>query len=231
MTKNRIQWSEQEEMMANAYQIIASSFSQISSYMKNHIKSVQNGGGVITDGDMEEIMEQLTNMINKNLHNVSQMRVQFTLAPITSNSTTSTNESYKKNTIRLTESDLHKVIKESVMNVLKEGQGLDFFKDTYKDMANDEDFDLSDFLNYWKHNRSDVKNFVKSGDAFTSDSNRVGDFYDPQNPLISYPGNRTGYKKINKSTYGKMGRATGAIGANATALGTAIKNSIRKRIR
>ena len=118
MLKNRIHWNEQEEMMANAYQIIASSFSQISSYMKNHIKSVQNGGGIITDGDIEEIIAQLTNMINKNLYNVSQMRVEFKLKPITQTNTTSTNESYMENTIRLTESDLNTIIKESVNKIL-----------------------------------------------------------------------------------------------------------------
>lgn len=123
MLKNRIHWNEQEEMMANAYQIMASSFSQISSYMKNHIKSVQNGGGIITDGDIEEIIAQLTNMINKNLHNVSQMRVEFKLKPITQTNTTSTNESYMKNTIRLTESDLNTMIKESVNKILNESFG------------------------------------------------------------------------------------------------------------
>lgn len=123
MLKNRIHWNEQEEMMANTYQIMASSFSQISSYMKNHIKSVQNGGGIITDGDIEEIIAQLTNMINKNLHNVSQMRVEFKLKPITQTNTTSTNESYMKNTIRLTESDLNTMIKESVNKILNESFG------------------------------------------------------------------------------------------------------------
>ena len=32
MPKNRVQWSEQEEMLAGAYANIASSFSQITSY-------------------------------------------------------------------------------------------------------------------------------------------------------------------------------------------------------
>ena len=57
MPRNRIQWSEQEQMMAGAYANIASSFSQITAYMKNHLRTVQNGGGVINEGDMEEILQ------------------------------------------------------------------------------------------------------------------------------------------------------------------------------
>ena len=47
-------------------------------YMKNHLRTVQNGGGIINEGDMEEIFQQLSDMINKNLHNASLMRVKIT---------------------------------------------------------------------------------------------------------------------------------------------------------
>lgn len=57
------------------------------------------------------------------MHNVSQMRVEFKLKPITQTNTTSTNESYMKNTIRLTESDLNTMIKESVNKILNENFG------------------------------------------------------------------------------------------------------------
>lgn len=78
MANNRLPWSEQEKMMAAAYNNIAFSFSQIGSYMKNHIKTVKNGMGIINEGDIEEILSKLTDMINKNLHNVSNKRINFT---------------------------------------------------------------------------------------------------------------------------------------------------------
>lgn len=137
MPRNRIQWSEQEQMMADAYANIASSFSQITAYMKNHLRTVQNGGGIVTEGDMEEIFQQLSDMINKNLHNASQMRVQITtenVAPkkiVTKNAnsnwaSTASNgipvqfESKQEQKIRISESELKHVITESVKKVLNE---------------------------------------------------------------------------------------------------------------
>lgn len=131
MTKTKTQWSEQEQMMAGAYANIASSFSQITAYMKNHLKTVKNGGGIITDGDVEEVISMLSGMINKNLHNASQKRISITVNSITPQSTvflepsaqhSSLQSESKKNmnTIKLTESQLKKVIAESVKRVLKE---------------------------------------------------------------------------------------------------------------
>ena len=137
MTRNRIQWSEQEQMMAGAYANIAASFSQITAYMKNHLRTVQNGGGIITEGDMEEIFQQLSDMINKNLHNASQMRVKITTENVASKKITTKNtnsswvstasngspvqfESKQPQKIRISESELKQIISESVKNVLKE---------------------------------------------------------------------------------------------------------------
>ncbi len=78
MAKSRIQWSEEEEMMARAYENIAYSMSFIASFMKNHEKTVKNGMGIINDGDMGEMLDKLADMINENLHNVSQKRISIT---------------------------------------------------------------------------------------------------------------------------------------------------------
>ena len=78
MEKNRLQWSKEDEMMAKAYENIALSLSLIESFMKNHIRIVNSGMGVITEGDVEEVLNQLTEMINENLHNVSQKRIAIT---------------------------------------------------------------------------------------------------------------------------------------------------------
>ena len=135
MPRNRVQWSEQEEMLAGAYANIASSFSQITSYMKNHLRTVQNGGGVITDGDLEEVFQMVSDMINKNLHNTSQMRVNITTDNVAPKKITTKNtnsnwvssasngspvqfESKQPQKIRISESELKQVIAESVKRVL-----------------------------------------------------------------------------------------------------------------
>ena len=137
MTRNRIQWNEQEQMMAGAYANIASSFSQITAYMKNHLRTVQNGGGVINEGDMEDILQQLSDMINKNLHNASQMRVKITTENVAPKKITTKNtdsnwvstvsngspvqfESKQPQKIRISESELKQIITESVKKILKE---------------------------------------------------------------------------------------------------------------
>lgn len=137
MPRNRIQWSEQEQMMAGAYANIASSFSQITAYMKNHLRTVQNGGGVINEGDMEEILQQLSDMINKNLHNASQMRVKITTENVAPKKITTKNtnsnwvstvsngspvqfESKQPQKIRISESEIKQIVTESVKKIISE---------------------------------------------------------------------------------------------------------------
>lgn len=171
MPRNRIQWSEQEQMMAGAYANIASSFSQITAYMKNHLRTVQNGGGVINEGDMEDILQQLSDIINKNLHNASQMRVKITtenVAPkkITTKNTnsnwvsTASNgspvqfESKQPQKIRISESELKQIITESVKKILKEdslnpyGNGYGFNSFQVEGIARDKFFKLKGFDGY-----------------------------------------------------------------------------------
>lgn len=79
MTLKNTKWSEQESIMATAFVNIANSLPYIQQMMKQHVKSAQNGGGIINDGDLQEVLNQLAEMINNNLHNVSQSRVSFTM--------------------------------------------------------------------------------------------------------------------------------------------------------
>lgn len=81
---NKNNWSQQEDMMAGAYKNIAQSLSQIQIYMKNHLNIVKNGDGIINEGDLEEVLKQLADMINNNLRNVSQGRVSFDIKNLTS---------------------------------------------------------------------------------------------------------------------------------------------------
>lgn len=156
---NKNNWSQQETMMAGAYKNIAQSLSQIQMYMKNHLNMVKNGGGIINEGDLEEILKQLADMINKNLHNVSQGRVSFNIEnlPSTTNSFSNASpiqsqppqaglndniipkyntirESKNKNVVRLTESQLHNIIAKSVKRVLRESD--DFIGHGYKTTSN-----------------------------------------------------------------------------------------------
>lgn len=112
MSRNNIEWSEQEHMMAGAYANIASSFSQITAYMKNHLRTVQNGGGIITNGDFEEIFQKLSDMINNNLRNVSQIRVNIT--------TNTQLESKQPKKIKISETELNNIINESIQKILSE---------------------------------------------------------------------------------------------------------------
>ena len=76
---NKNNWNRQEAMMAGAYKNIAQSLSQIQMYMKNHLNMVKNGDGIINEGDLEEVLKQLADMINNNLQNVSQGRFSFNI--------------------------------------------------------------------------------------------------------------------------------------------------------
>ena len=136
----------------------------------------------------------------------------------------------KKNTIRLTENELKNIITESVKTIL-EGQGFDFFKSTYDDMKNDDDYSLSDFKNFFSQNgMDDIKDFIKKGHAMPGEA---GDYYDPNDPLLSWNCSTKGetpLKKINKTPYGKIGRAAGSVGAMGIAGMKALGNSIRKKL-
>lgn len=164
MANNRLPWSEQEKMMAAAYNNIAFSFSQIGSYMKNHIKTVKNGMGIINEGDIEEILSKLTDMINKNLHNVSNKRINFTIGdctPIKAKSPSNINSvstatdgkryQYESKKIKIPESQIKKIIAETTKKVLNE--------------AKDEAIDYYDYLNILKDNNWDIVQETKVTDS------------------------------------------------------------------
>ena len=139
----------------------------------------------------------------------------------------------KKNIIKLTENELKTIITESVKTIL-EGQGFDFLKSTYDDMKSDEDYSLSDFKNFFSQNgMDDIKNFIKTGDSTPQGYQKAGDYYDPNDPALSWPvSTKEGkpLKKINKTPYGKIGRAAGSVGAMGVAGMKALTNSIRKKL-
>lgn len=106
-----------------------------------------------------------------------------------------------KKTIKLTESELHNLIKESVKKVLEEGQGWDTFKKGFREInSSDEDYEKG-------HGKQKFRNFVNTGDI----EGRNFRYYHPNNPTVATT-YKDGAKEIDKSTMGKIGRAAGVAG-------------------
>lgn len=111
----------------------------------------------------------------------------------------------EKKTIKLTESELHGIIKEAVQNILSEGQGWDTFK-YFVRHANDEPKNIEQSKEE-SNTKGDtwgrVRNFVNNGGE--------GNFryYNPKRPGAGSKVYHDGYKEIDRSTMGKVGRAAG----------------------
>jgi hypothetical protein len=138
-----------------------------------------------------------------------------------------------KKLIRLTESDLHRIVKESVQRILaesvNEGQGWNLFKSAV-DAANSDDFDYNGYKQQvakdpkgWKQQQ---KNYIKYGnfegpnlqkDAY----DKNGDASDTMNSFKSVQGDDA-LPRINHSLRGKIGRAAGLGAAKAYAHGKGI---------
>lgn len=116
-----------------------------------------------------------------------------------------------KQTIRLTESELHNIIKESVMNILNEGQGWNYFKKNNKDIWNGEHDDgtiKQEFNNLKdKRFRRDLKNSINNNNDY--------EYYDEEGMGHDYDGK--GFKPTNNNLSGKLGRAAGFAGTLASA--------------
>lgn len=146
VTNQQQGWSSQEANMANTYKNIANMLPTIRQYMLGHVENVKNGNGIITLGDFQEAFTQLETMINDRLRSSFNSRVSITLSNTqTQNSNGVAQQNIQreskslKGKKRLTESQLNRVIKESMKRVLKEvkvlGKIADF--DRYKSYADD----------------------------------------------------------------------------------------------
>ena len=108
--------------------------------------------------------------------------------------------------IRLTEGDLHQIIKESVKRVLKEGQGWGMLKDTYKNYKkHPNDLRWDDEEGKPWPSKDTVDDYIKNG---RYDAQKNPDYYDTETGEPAYnPGD--GRKPINKSITGRLGRRAG----------------------
>lgn len=129
-----------------------------------------------------------------------------------------------KKLVRLTEGDLHRIIKESVEKILQEGQGFDTFKQLAKMRV--DDYDRKDVRDLLRNNQ--MKNYVETGDG----DRRQYTYYNPNDPLMGSDVYRNGNKEIDRSKMGQVGRAAGlgaGLGVLAAKRGAnKIKNGISK---
>ena len=125
-----------------------------------------------------------------------------------------------KKTIRLTESELHSLIKESVKKVLEEGQGWDTFKKGFRDNNNNNGNKLNNGV------KQSLKNFVNTGDI----EGRGLRYYHPNNPTVSTT-YKDGAKEIDNSTIGKIGRAAGVAGGMGAKLAKTGAQKIGKSLK
>lgn len=73
-------WSKEDSNLASAYINIANVLPVIQSQMKQHFNNVKKGEGVITIGDIEEVLRLLEEEINNRLRSSVGNRVTITLS-------------------------------------------------------------------------------------------------------------------------------------------------------
>lgn len=165
-------WNEQDAQMATAVLNIANSLPQVSQQMKQYVKTVKNGGGIINDASLQEMLDALSQMINANLHNVSQSRVSIKLMPFTNESNSKFANNLK---VRLTESQLHNVIRKCVNEALRNEMNEGWVKDETK--PTEEIF--QDIIN--KFDENSIMRHIQYEDSTTPYeffSDYIRDYYD-----------------------------------------------------
>lgn len=121
--------------------------------------------------------------------------------------------------IRLTESQLHNIIRKCVNEAVNEGQGWTKFKDSTKRLWNGEFDDQLDSIGSEQWNK-DVNDYVNGGDVYTSyknyddEGNWVGDW-------------KPGSKKANRGISGRIGRWAATQGINGMARTRNMYNKMR----
>lgn len=139
-----------------------------------------------------------------------------------------------KKTIRLTESDLHNIVRRCVNEVIEEGQGWDTVKDVWRRRG---DW-MNDPKTYSPEEEGDfnqsLKNWVHTGSYDIEDGDGKASSYKESDPTTGYrdlsPDDSRGLKKTNHSLRGRIGRsAAGAAIKGMYNYGKA-RNSIQNGI-
>lgn len=103
------EWNGDDTNLANTYLNIANVLPVVQQWMKSHINNVKNGNGIITLGDIQEALKFLENSVNDRLRSSVSNKVTISLTE---------NSKPKQLKIKLTEQDLHNMVKESVNRIL-----------------------------------------------------------------------------------------------------------------
>lgn len=115
------------------YMNIATIFNNMASYMKTELNNARSIDGTITMVEIEEMFAILENQINNSLSQVTNQRIVIELGgnyenisdkvaintPRINAEDKQNNTNASKKPVRLAESDLHRIIKESVSQVLQ----------------------------------------------------------------------------------------------------------------
>lgn len=133
--------------------------------------------------------------------------------------------------IVISESELKEIIKESIENILNEGQGADMFRHISNKNPNSKDKFGTQFSNLLKKD-SPERNFIRTGGCDGDDPkyNRVYRVNDPKRGYAaddwSTLFDNTGY--IHNDIFGKMGRAVGLTGGMLAQKAKQKMNNMRK---
>lgn len=137
------------------------------------------------------------------------------------------NKTIMRQTVRLTESDLHRIIRESVNQILTEGQGWNTFKRAVKDV-NSGDFDYDDYDKCMRapEHKAERNNWINHGSIFGYDPNR--DSYN-ENGFTEPTDSKFAQGRINHGRSGKLGRAAAYGATRAYIGGKRMLDKLRKK--
>ena len=193
--------------------------------MKKQVKITESDLHAIVKNAVYTIFEEVGNDVSNNVETVEEgEEEEFNEQP--------TNDivGEGKKQIKVSESQLKDIVKESVMKILSEGQGWNLFKSTVRDTLNG---DYDDYLanggmspEEQEEYDNDMKNYIShSGDIWGSMKYYDNDGNYRHNNPYGY------HKSVNDSTIGKLGRKAGAEASRAVMKARGMYNNIKNKAR
>lgn len=130
----------------------------------------------------------------------------------------------ERNRIRLTESQLRRIVEESVYRILDEGQGWNKFKTGMRDLRKGEFDSQMDSDSFFSDFRNDAKRYIKDGSFFDGDG-----YYDEEGD--AYPSNDSeGIRKpVDRGIGGRLGRAAAVAGLYGASRARQLGNKFRRK--
>lgn len=126
--------------------------------------------------------------------------------------------------IRLTESQLRRIVEESVYRILDEGQGWNKFKTGMRDLRKGEFDSQMDADSYFSDFRNDAKRYIKNGSIYDD-----GGYYDEDGDAYSSNDSEGSRKPIDRSLGGRLGRAAAVAGLYGASRARQLGNKFRRK--